>query len=556
MDNLFIGKELAELLTKAKEIKETNTGNILIGFTNGSSFPKSWLQSGEEVPNYLNISKDEVGKISYATERRIQHFSWSCEEDIYGNHTHRFKAKVGKTLKKIFFSSVLEERGVTPQDIEIFVDQLKALAGKTEDDSFDSMKITQDFQWYDECNTSESAQDGSGSLGESCMRYDTCYHDGYFQIYDDNCSMLINKDEDGLVDMRALLWETVCGKKIMDRIYTDESYKQERFKAWANKKGFLYKEKQSYSNKVDFVFNGEELKDKTFLVELSESLDEYSRFPYMDTFTYAFEDDDTWYLTNNPRGVYHTHGITSFRKFECTDGDYGHFNLKELFVFQFVDGKLDLIKDVSANDNYRTEFISHSAYHKGSKLCSLFESHYTQDELDLGFEIAFSLDNFKTTEGNYDRVTWSRDEFGKRKLCLESEMFSCQSSGDNYINTLKTVETVDGFKCVEINTYTDYKGNIIRSCDARIVSVRGKVKIMNRNDEELCETFDGVARPLSECEYINFGNRSNYYSSVVHKDLIKVLKAEDIKRENARCLWHTITLKELQAGNVDRRKKY
>ncbi len=556
MENLFIGNELCHLLTQAKDIKETNTGNLLRRFAFESVDLSSWLNKGEETPNYLNISKDEIGKISYATQRRIQHFSWESEEDIYGNHTHRFKAKVGKTLKKIFLPAVLEEQKVTPQDIEIFVDQLKALTGKTEDDSFDSMKITQDFQWYDECNTSESAQDGSGSLGESCMRYDTCYHDGYFQIYDDNCSMLINKDEDGLVDMRALLWETVCGKKIMDRIYTDESFKEQRFKAWANKKGYIYKEKQSYNNKIDFVCKGEELKDKTFLVELSESLDEYSRFPYMDTFTYAFEDDDTWYLTNNPKGVYHTHGITRFRKFECTDGDYGHFNLNELFVFQFVDGKLDLIKDVSANDNYRTEFISHSAYHKGSSLCSLFERHYTQDELDLGFEITFTLDNFKTTEDNYDRVTWARDEFGKRKLCLNSEVVNCSSSGDGYINTVKMVETYDGYKCAEINTYKDHKQRIIRSSDARLVSVRGKIKIMSRNEEELCETFDGVARPLSECEYIHFGNRSHYYSSVIHKDLIKVLKAEDIKRDKARGLWHTITLKGLKEGIVDRRKKY
>ena len=63
-------------------------------------------------------------------------------------------------------------------------------------------------------------------------------------------------------------------------------------------------------------------------------------------------------------------------------------------------------------------------------------------------------------------------------------------------------------------------------------------------------------RPLSECEYIHFGNRSNYYSSVIHKDLIKVLKSEDIKRENARSLWHTITLSKLKQGNVDRRRKY
>ena len=119
MNKLILNTSLIKLIEDAKNIKETNTGKLLLNAHKGFVGEQTIL-FGDEMPNYLNISNDELGKISYATNRKIQHYSWETEEDIFGSHTHRTKAKVGKTLKKIFCSTLLEANEVTPNDIETF----------------------------------------------------------------------------------------------------------------------------------------------------------------------------------------------------------------------------------------------------------------------------------------------------------------------------------------------------------------------------------------------------------------------------------------------------
>jgi len=551
MNKLILSPLLITLIEDAKNIKETNTGKLLLNAHKGFVGEQTIL-FGDEMPNYLSISQDEIGKISYATNRKIQHYSWETEEDIFGSHTHRTKAKVGKTLKKIFCSTLLEANEVTPNDIETFVNQLKSLSGDSEE-RFDSIEITNDYAYYLDENTSFYAQEGNGSLGESCMRYDSCYENDYFDMYENNCSMLMNLDDDGLLDIRALLWETTCGVKIMDRIYTDEQHKEELFKLWASKNGYIHKQQQSYSQKTNFISNGVKLEDKTYLIKTdacsAELCDDYRRFPYMDTFTYAFRDseDGYWYLTNNPAGVAESFGIENFRKFESTDGDYGFHSIYKVHAVKFDENKNLVINKIYSSSDYIEREYSDSLFHRGSVLFELFKNE--------SGNLKLSRESFLSKDGQNDRIIRAGGSNNNSSYCLQSETFYCSSDGTSYFKSVKKITTYDGDICAEKNTMKDFEGRIIRNSRAKVVYIKGRASVIDRDLMNTTTTFDGVDRPTSECvEFKSFGSWQ-YFSKVVHKKEIDFCKLVNVKTQEKRDFRNDLTLTQISEGNFDKRRK-
>lgn len=117
--------------------------------------------------------------------------------------------------------------------------------------------------WYHE----DKYEPRSGTLSNSCMRYDRCQD--YFNIYINNgVEMLILKNEQGKLIGRALLWETNEGK-YMDRIY-GKDHIQILFKKWATDNGY------------DLRFDLGSKVTKSVNVNLQD------KFPYMDTFKFMF----------------------------------------------------------------------------------------------------------------------------------------------------------------------------------------------------------------------------------------------------------------------------
>lgn len=551
MNKLILNTSLIKLIEDAKNIKETNTGKLLLNAHKGFVGEQTIL-FGDEMPNYLNISQDEIGKISYATNRKIQHYSWETEEDIFGSHTHRTKAKVGKTLKKIFCSTLLEANEVTPNDIETFVNQLKSLSGDSEK-RFYSIKQINDYSYYLEESTSFHAQDGNGSLGESCMRYDSCYENDYFDMYENNCSMLINLDDDSLLDIRALLWETTCGVKIMDRIYTDEQHKEELFKLWASKNGYIHKEQQSYSQKTNFISNGVKLENKTYLIKTdacsSELCDDYRRFPYMDTFTYAFRDneDGYWYLTNNPVGVAEKFGIEEFRKFESTDGDYGFHSIYKVHAVKFDEHNKLVLNKVYSSSDYIDREYSDTLFHKGSVLFDLFKNE--------SGNIKLSRETFLSENGAVDRIIRSGDSNCNTAYSLKSETFYCSSEGTSYFKSVKKTTTWDGDICAEKNTMKDFEGRIIRRSKAKVVYIKGRASVIDRNSMSTTTTFDGFSRPSIECVEIKSFGSWQYFSKVVHKKEIDFCNLVNAKSSEKTRFRDNTTLTQISEGNFDKRRK-
>ena len=80
----------------------------------------------------------------------------------------------------------------------------------------------------------------SGDLGNSCMRNDANQNQIQFYAKNNNVSLIIMRPEgtDAIIG-RALLWTTVDGKKVMDRIYTTDSKLVSLFHRYAAENNFL-----------------------------------------------------------------------------------------------------------------------------------------------------------------------------------------------------------------------------------------------------------------------------------------------------------------------------
>lgn len=125
---------------------------------------------------------------------------------------------------------------------------------------------------------------------------------------------------------RALLWHlnednnvtTEDGKdfKFMDRIYTNNDDNMNHFFKWAQKNGYVYKEKQSWNIPQRFKKNDKDIFTKKMKIKLSHPPKDYSfnngggGIPYLDTFKWV--DFETGYVYNyrpskeeaNTRNIY------------------------------------------------------------------------------------------------------------------------------------------------------------------------------------------------------------------------------------------------------------
>jgi hypothetical protein len=194
---------------------------------------------------------------------------------------NRTPGKFGKTFKSLFNQLNIE---ITPTDLEKLVNHLKASINNSND--FEIIEGSEIAEIYN----NSSIADNCGSLNESCMNGK---NSDYFQIYVDNCKMLVTRNEDRELTGRALLWIADCGTKIMDRIYGNDATIQ-IFKNWAIERNYIYKTKQNYSDKTYF-FGEMNKMDKIF--QISVSISNCFSYPYIDTFSYASSEID--FLTND-----------------------------------------------------------------------------------------------------------------------------------------------------------------------------------------------------------------------------------------------------------------
>jgi len=186
---------------------------------------------------------------------------------------NRSEMKIGKFVRKTI------EHLIDDKEIEEIVNKYKSLYKTRKKPELKLISGEEISKWYNQDNylhTPTNDKDGLGSLGKSCMRYDT--KNGFFDIYSKNtdvCQMLIlqsteNKDK---IIGRALVWKLNDGRFYMDRIYTHFDSDVYLFRNYASEKGW---EAHYINNKLP---TKEMQKFEVNLVNV-----DFMRYPYLDTF--------------------------------------------------------------------------------------------------------------------------------------------------------------------------------------------------------------------------------------------------------------------------------
>lgn len=220
----------------------------------------------------LSIRRD-VFEISFTPKgKELQYSSsgtWSRE--------NRQTGKPGRIIKKLMKFDYKEK------DIEIFNNLLKA--NMISAGNFKLVEGSDITKYYHR----DTYYKESGTLGNSCMRYDEC--SSYFSVYEDHAKMLVCF-KNNLVMGRAIVWE-VNGNTYLDRIYTCEDYLEEQFLIYAKEHGWYTRDcnglLHSGDNQVWISPNGERCYENV-TIQLTKH---YDAMPYVDSFRYYNPNDNT-----------------------------------------------------------------------------------------------------------------------------------------------------------------------------------------------------------------------------------------------------------------------
>jgi hypothetical protein len=192
----------------------------------------------------------------------------------------RNPVKLGRFVNNILPSEF------TAKEVEDFVNKFKA-ALEQSGERFIEVSGEEIGDYYDHKKYSKM----SGTLGSSCMAK---ANKGIFQIYIDNpevCSMLVLLEDD-LVIGRALIWKLKTSDYLkagtgnsaeyfLDRQYTIKESDVEKFRTYANEKGWSYKTYNNHTNLGSVTYKDE---SKTTEMTVKVKKNDYIEFPYVDTF--------------------------------------------------------------------------------------------------------------------------------------------------------------------------------------------------------------------------------------------------------------------------------
>lgn len=252
---------------------------------NSEKFDKiRFRKSEDDFPfNYLDIAISDPTKISYLTKDRAKRFEdYNCDYfDSIKREKFAYMAKPGKILTK--FAS--EDVEITKNDIEKLQALLFEARGcKLEIVRGEDIRKYYHYSAYCECGNS------TGSLKESCMRYNSCQE--FFDFYVDNVAMLILRcPKCKKIIGRAILWENLKiedeKRKVifMDRIYgNDQTIQLFKYHAFLN--NWMHKKYQSYDENIlkEYTETKEEKEDYYKFVFKTNK--QYKYFPFMDTMAY------------------------------------------------------------------------------------------------------------------------------------------------------------------------------------------------------------------------------------------------------------------------------
>ena len=269
--------------------------------------------------NYLGVSVDDPTKISYLTYDRVKSaISTGNPDRIWEDKNFRYHSSAGKVVRK-FLETIIVENGLYKRndvsyssvhtciynlllskgvyEVPEGVYNLSTLFTEADYNDFNNVFRIEGFRqgdagevifvkghWIAELYHEKNYASLSGTLGNSCMRYERTNQ--YLDIYTKNpsiCKLAALLNTQGKLQGRALVW-TVDGVDYYDRIYATSDLIQDRMKAF-----FLI-------NKIETCYPGYSGYKE---VTISENLDlkdfdkrvilNHQYYPYMDSLKYLNE---------------------------------------------------------------------------------------------------------------------------------------------------------------------------------------------------------------------------------------------------------------------------
>lgn len=249
------------------------------------------LDLGNSV-NYF-APTDQNDKISYLPSDK---FIDSHDFDPFAKKVGRVSMKIGRFINKLLSGEILETYKISNHDIEKFVNSYKSWF----DPSKFVLKVIEGEEirkWYNEQNYFAPNGNQTGTLWNSCMRYNNRMKFLDLYCHSPNVKMLVMLQEhesEWFVRSRALLWDDVKVLKdysnnlpdtikVMDRIYSVFDSDVNTFKKWANQNDYLPKFEQNAKSHQFFDIKGEvvRLKCKIELPKIN-----FGYYPYLDTFPF------------------------------------------------------------------------------------------------------------------------------------------------------------------------------------------------------------------------------------------------------------------------------
>ena len=283
---------------------------------------------GEHKSTYIDLDDSGLDKVSFIVttkaveviadykgldkEKEISHntfidtkYNTDLINKLYSKH--RSVTTIGRLVNKLFPDKFKSD------DVQSFVLKFKSSRDSKDFELVDGDDI---IKYYNE----NSYEEDSGTLGNSCMRYDEC--ESYIEFYAENSNvvdLLILKSEkdEEKIKGRALVWKLSrpSGRTFMDRIYTIDDYDEELFKTYAKENGWLYKKRQDSSDSTIIVDTLNDTEDYMKLVVDGVSDSPSDQYPYMDTLKYYSSDEGT--LTND-----NDYFSGEYYELESTEGYY------------------------------------------------------------------------------------------------------------------------------------------------------------------------------------------------------------------------------------------
>lgn len=371
--DIFISDDLRNILTEIES--QSMVASLLLKKRHSND------DLVEDFVNHISVSREDKGKISYLTKERLA----VIDESEIWTSSRRFQAKPGGFISKVF-------KDIPAKEVELFSTLFRNVSNRIKVNlQVVKGERIRDFYYY------ESYASDNGSLGASCMRYDSCQK--YMNVYVENTdvvSMLVMLNDDDALIGRALLWD--CdGYKIMDRIYTtnDEKYAF-YFKEWATKNNYLFKSNQNWFDTLTFEKIGDKKQELRIDIKLPNS--DYKYYPYMDTF--KFFNAETGTISNyQPKSDFYTICTPDGSKYAS---DYLAFDIVDkVFRYRHDACYVRYLDGFTTGDN-----VNYSDIHDEYILC--------QDAIYDGELCDYIFGGDKSSNNDSERIERRREEIKRR----------------------------------------------------------------------------------------------------------------------------------------------